>query len=791
LNDDTSESKPLFIGRKGEIDQLFESLSSKRSITVIVGEEGIGKSAILKEFQSRLRDGDPNKYLVGFYDESKELRSANLTYPFVIALESLLEWSRETRQTSDKINETVGRLEKAFVKFIKEKGTDISYAIMKDIAAKVGLKETLEVAKEFLKTVKDEQSATMRADTYVSEHKTEAISSYIAIFESLQTEFKDRSFVLVFDQFESVGKASVDFLIDFLKNMPDRFHIIISFRSEESSSEDAIARKMYEYVTDSLENQGAKIIKIEGMTAEEIGEWIKSVKGISLPLVPDLKRIGENSSGFPMLLNEWINQSKDLNYENIDQLSNASDKRKQVCKYIIGRKKKFGDNESIKKINKMAVLVQPLEIRYLAKFLDTEIEDLDIFLKKLKDEGIFEKRDRYVWFKNELTRRCIEDEFFEDYDEKYKQDRHKDAANFFLELFKDNQKSGHLTNNIVIGCAYHLHEAGMCEESMIFNKCTAQRASYIGDLDLSERCYKRAIDDAEKAECVDEFCRIYYSQEILDLYINLTHNVIAVWGRYDEAYENYQQLLESITEYFPSISNQRSLVLSYMAHIHYIKKEYDQAEEFYRESLSIAESLRNQTTVAEISHGMGMIYYDNKKYGEAVNWFEKSRSIAESLGNKLGVISSSYYIADIYRSKENYDKAMDLFENDLQVAKGLGNQASIAQILNGIANVHYDKKEYDKAIELLKERLSIEKKLGNQSGIAVTLLDIGKTLIKKGMHKEALPYTLKADLILEQLDIPDREDAQRDLRSIQAALGNSEYKQMISAETNNSAEDDL
>jgi hypothetical protein len=62
-----------------------------------------------------------------------------LTYPFVIALESLLEWSRETRQNSDKINETVGRLENVFVKFIKEKGTDISYAIMKDIAAKVVL----------------------------------------------------------------------------------------------------------------------------------------------------------------------------------------------------------------------------------------------------------------------------------------------------------------------------------------------------------------------------------------------------------------------------------------------------------------------------------------------------------------------------------------------------------------------------------------------------------------------------------------------------------------------------
>jgi|SRR5215216_5781337 len=102
----------------------------------------------------------------------------------------------------------------------------------------------------------------MLADSYVNEHKTEAIFTYIDIFNSLQAEFKDRTFILIFDQFETVGKASIDFLIDFLKYMPERFHAIISFSYGESSSQDTVAKSMYEYVTNHLQNEGARALKI-------------------------------------------------------------------------------------------------------------------------------------------------------------------------------------------------------------------------------------------------------------------------------------------------------------------------------------------------------------------------------------------------------------------------------------------------------------------------------------------------------------------------------------------------
>ena len=232
--DASSSKNPSFIGRKKEIDELSESINSEgKSVTLILGELGIGKSFLLQEFYRKLKE-DQTRYLVGFYRKTDELRSAKLIHPFITALESLLKWEMESQEFDDRMKQNVKRLENAFVKFVKEEGTKVAGAIIQDVADKVGLKETYKVATDFLKTLKAEKTVTMMAESYIIENKGEIIDSYIHILRSLAQEFQDRSFILIFDQFESVGKASVDFLIDLIVNIPNRFHVVISFRSGES-----------------------------------------------------------------------------------------------------------------------------------------------------------------------------------------------------------------------------------------------------------------------------------------------------------------------------------------------------------------------------------------------------------------------------------------------------------------------------------------------------------------------------------------------------------------------------
>jgi hypothetical protein len=159
--------------------------------------------------------------------------------------------------------------------------------------------------KHFLKVYGGQKSAAMLAEDYVSKNQSEAILSYLGIFQSLADEFKDRRFVLLFDKFEFTKKASVNFLINFVNRMPDKFHIVISFRTEGEEetgnvSSDSVSIELYQFARGNLIEAGSKPLRLLGLSEKDIGLWIKIVTGIQLPLTPELKRIKENSAGSPL-----------------------------------------------------------------------------------------------------------------------------------------------------------------------------------------------------------------------------------------------------------------------------------------------------------------------------------------------------------------------------------------------------------------------------------------------------------------------------------------------------------
>lgn len=49
----------------------------------------------------------------------------------------------------------------------------------------------------------------MLAQQYIADHRDEARESYLEIFKAIADEFQERR-ILMFDQFEHVGKASTD-----------------------------------------------------------------------------------------------------------------------------------------------------------------------------------------------------------------------------------------------------------------------------------------------------------------------------------------------------------------------------------------------------------------------------------------------------------------------------------------------------------------------------------------------------------------------------------------------------
>ena len=112
-----------------------------------------------------------------------------------------------------------------------------------------------------------------------------------AYSELVRKSLRKEDSVLIFDQFENVGKASTDFFLNFVKliNPKERFDIIVSFRIDDTIWNDPTIRRVYEEIEQKMINElGAKKIAIEGLSAEDIGRWIRLVRDVSLPLIPGL-----------------------------------------------------------------------------------------------------------------------------------------------------------------------------------------------------------------------------------------------------------------------------------------------------------------------------------------------------------------------------------------------------------------------------------------------------------------------------------------------------------------------
>lgn len=132
-NGDTKTTpESLFIGRDKEINEILYDLKSKYGTRLLlVGESGIGKSAILDELHRRLIEGETNT-LVGYYSKEESLiaESESLIYPFRVVLRNLVYNAKKSQQLGEKIDSTMARVKNGLIKFGREQGLKIGIALV-------------------------------------------------------------------------------------------------------------------------------------------------------------------------------------------------------------------------------------------------------------------------------------------------------------------------------------------------------------------------------------------------------------------------------------------------------------------------------------------------------------------------------------------------------------------------------------------------------------------------------------------------------------------------------------
>jgi tetratricopeptide (TPR) repeat protein len=232
----------------------------------------------------------------------------------------------------------------------------------------------------------------------------------------------------------------------------------------------------------------------------------------------------------------------------------------------------------------------------------------------------------------------------------------------------------------------------------------AEYAWRIGDLDQAERCYNTATNDAVKLNKIKD--------EKVTL-LELTNNVLMLWGRYNEALSNYHSLLD-----------------------YFSKSPGDQNLKYKSEALL----------------GIGDIHARRRDGIDiALTNFDASLEISRKISDKVGEAMALLQMGNVYRKQGENDKALEKYNESLRIQNQIGNQIGIARTEHEIGNIYQNLRKDSEAFEHYNRSLSIKRRLEVRYDIAITVLEIGSLLVTRGEYEEALSYLLEAHLLLEYL----------------------------------------
>jgi CHAT domain-containing protein/Tfp pilus assembly protein PilF len=277
----------------------------------------------------------------------------------------------------------------------------------------------------------------------------------------------------------------------------------------------------------------------------------------------------------------------------------------------------------------------------------------------------------------------------------------------------------------------------------------------LGKTYLSMGEYHKAIDCQEHSlKIAQEFENHHAEATALG---NLGQNLFRLGG-YNKALDLHQQQLELVREIITRITERQvdnNLPLDSAEEINRFKKEEinalgslglvfykmnqeEQAMVYYQESLDIARKIETPFEEANNLANIAAAYCNfSGKYDEAIDYFHQSMTIYHDLGNPFGKAIALSGLGMVYRAKGKYQQAMENYQQALNIAKELGDLSGEANYLANLGMTCNLLGQYPQAIEYEQKAVTIAKEISDRQEEGFALNGLGAALLNYGYVTKA------------------------------------------------------
>lgn len=166
--------------------------------------------------------------------------------------------------------------------------------------------------------------------------------------------------------------------------------------------------------------------------------------------------------------------------------------------------------------------------------------------------------------------------------------------------------------------------------------------------------------------------------------------------------------------------------MSYAGIASFMKGELDEAKEYLSKGLDYAELSNNLLAVSKISTNLGIIYHASGEVNKSFDILSKAVDAANKVGSVKNYLSAAINLGVFYLEKGLFNKAKPLFvEASIKAStSNLVYQKAIS--LSNLGDLSVELGEYELAKEYYKESLTISKEVGLKYEEGVNSLALGK-----------------------------------------------------------------
>jgi class 3 adenylate cyclase/tetratricopeptide (TPR) repeat protein len=271
-------------------------------------------------------------------------------------------------------------------------------------------------------------------------------------------------------------------------------------------------------------------------------------------------------------------------------------------------------------------------------------------------------------------------------------------------------------------------------------------------------------------ESLELFAEIKNNEGIVKALYDLGWLVGLILRRHDEGQEYFHESLVIARE----IEDQRGIswALNGLGAMAHWQGKHEQAIRYYEESLKIAREIGDWPRISGALNNIGLIEGELGHYEAARQNLQESLDISKRIGRRSGITSSYTNLGGLARAEGRHEAAQQYYEQALTIQKEIGDRAGIAASLYGLGSLARMQGNFDEAKQRFKEALGIFKEIYYPAGIGSSLEDLALVARLQGNYAEAMEYLQETLSVARELeDLNEIANALLNLGAVESVQG--------------------